>query len=131
MDLHNDPAASSQPSPSPQPSEPTQTASFEDAMGELGGIVAGLESGTLGLSESIEAYERGVALVRRLHDELTRAEARVSVLVRIDDEGRPVLAPHGASEPDPAEKRPTKRSARARSARSRPLPGMDEGSDEE
>ena len=82
----------------PQTAEPAQTASFEEALAELGRIVAGLESGSLGLSESIAAYERGVALVRRLHDELARVEARVSVLVRIDEEGRPVLAPHEGCE---------------------------------
>lgn len=120
------------PSLSPQAGDPPQTTSFEQALVELGRIVTGLESGSLGLSESIDAYERGVALVRRLHDELARVEARVNVLVRIDEEGRPVLAPQdgGGGEPQPPERPAAKRSSRSKTARSRPLPGMDEASDE-
>jgi exodeoxyribonuclease VII small subunit len=117
-------------SPPTQAAEPAQNTSFEVALAELGRIVTGLESGSLGLSESIQAYERGVALIRRLHDELARVEARVSVLVRIDDEGRPVLAPHEGGDLAPAERRPAKRSARGKAGGSRPLPGMDEATDE-
>lgn len=103
-----------------------QTATFEEGLAELGRIVTGLESGTLGLSDSITAYERGVALVRRLHEELAQTEARVSVLVRIDEDGRPVLATHA----DAPQTRPTKRSGRSKATHSRPLPGMDEASEE-
>jgi exodeoxyribonuclease VII small subunit len=113
----------------PQTAEPAQTASFEEALAELGRIVAGLESGSLGLSESIAAYERGVALVRRLHDELARVESRVSVLVRIDEEGRPVLAPHEGGEPVAPERKPAKRTSRPKTG-SRTLPGMDGAADE-
>ena len=70
-----------------------QAPSFEVALAELGDLVSRLESGSLGLSESIAAYERGVALLRRLHEELAVAEATVSTLVRIDEQGRPVLVP--------------------------------------
>lgn len=101
--------------------ESTQPSSFETALTELTAVVAKLESGSLGLSDSIAAYETGVALLRRLHEELAAAEKKVSVLVRIDDDGRPVLAPHDASDtaPPPA--------ARAgRKPRSRTLPGMDD-----
>ncbi len=103
-----------------------ETATFEEELAELGRIVTGLESGTLGLSDSIAAYERGVTLVRRLHEELARTEARVSVLVRIDEDGRPVLAAHTDGQQD----RPAKRPGRSKATRSRPLPGMDEASDE-
>lgn len=110
--------------------ESAQTPSFEDGLAELGRIVTGLESGSLGLADSITAYERGVSLVRRLHDELAQTEARVNVLVRIDEEGHPILAPHAEAGSDPGTARPAKRTARAKASRSRPLPGMDEGSDE-
>jgi len=113
--------------------------SFEAALERLADLVAGLESGSLGLSESIAAYERGVGILKRLHDELAVAEERVKVLVRIDDEGRPVLedstVPAGpgavagdappAESPQPAAARPT-RAARPKAARPRPLPGMDD-----
>ncbi|MFM7138118.1 MAG: exodeoxyribonuclease VII small subunit, partial [Planctomycetota bacterium] len=112
-----------------QPEEPPQVAGFEASLGQLAELVAKLESGGLGLSESIDAYERGVALLRRLHEELARAEERVSVLVRIDDEGRPVLAPHDAAE-SAAEQPATRRGGRSRSGRTKSLPGMDETSAE-
>lgn len=114
--------------------------SFEDALGRLADVVAGLESGSLGLSASIDAYERGVAILKRLHEELAAAEERVRVLVRIDEQGRPVLGdavPDGPRPPaagdgvaaDPAqtaEPRGPARGGRARNQRSRPLPGMDD-----
>ena len=117
-------------SSSAQPAEAAQTAGFEESLGQLAELVAKLESGGLGLSESIDAYERGVALLRRLHDELARAEERVSVLVRIDDEGRPVLAPHDSADSAATEQPATRRGGRSRTGRTKSLPGMDETSAE-
>lgn len=107
---------------------------FEAGLARLAEIVARLESGGLGLSESIDAYERGVAILQRLHTELEAAEKRVSVLVRIDDEGRPVLATTGdpaAATGEPAESTQpaaaaSGRGKRAASGRARRLPGMDD-----
>jgi exodeoxyribonuclease VII small subunit len=119
------------PASSAQPAEVAQATSFEASLGQLAELVAKLESGGLGLSESIDAYERGVALLRRLHEELARAEERVSVLVRIDDEGRPVLASHEAVDSAAAAEQPaTRRGSRSRTGRTKPLPGMDEASGE-
>ncbi|MFM9058435.1 MAG: exodeoxyribonuclease VII small subunit [Planctomycetaceae bacterium] len=108
--------------------------SFEAALQRLAELVAGLESGSLGLSASIAAYEHGVGILKRLHEELANAEERVKVLVRIDDEGRPVLEdsapPAGgddmaAGSPQTASARPA-RTNRAKAARPRQLPGMDD-----
>jgi exodeoxyribonuclease VII small subunit len=110
-------------------------ATFESALNQLGDIVARLESGSLGLSESIDAYERGVAILRRLHEELAAAEERVNVLVRIDDEGRPILQPaatgasSAADSTQPAAPRGP-RPPRAKTARPRSLPGMDDAAAE-
>lgn len=121
---------------------PDAPASFETALADLAALVSGLESGSLGLSESIAAYERGVALVRRLHEELEGAERRVSLLVGIDEQGRPVLrdadpatgattADGGAADsPQAPASRPAPRSARTRQPRSRSLPGMDDAGDQ-
>ena len=103
-----------------------QTSSFETALADLGDLVVKLESGSLGLSDSIAAYERGVALLRRLHEELAVVEKRVSVLVRIDEDGRPILTPHDAAAPDTAP--PAGRGA-GRKTRSRTLPGIDDAPD--
>lgn len=102
-----------------------QPPSFEVALAELGDLVSRLESGSLGLSDSITAYERGVALLRRLHEELAVAEAKVSTLVRIDEQGRPVLAPAETLQPDDASQ-PAPPRAAGRKQRTRPLPGMDD-----
>ena len=67
------------------PLNTTQKPSFETGLSQLSDIVSRLESGGLGLSESITAYEQGVAILRRLHDELSHAEQRVSVLTRVDE----------------------------------------------
>ena len=110
-------------------------ATFESALDQLGDIVARLESGSLGLSASIDAYERGVAILRRLHEELAAAEERVNVLVRIDDEGRPILEPaaagaaQAADSTQPAAPRGP-RPPRAKTGRPRSLPGMDDAAAE-
>ena len=114
---------------STQSAEAAQPAGFEAALGQLAELVGQLEAGGLGLSESIDAYEQGVALLRRLHEELAHAQERVSVLIRIDDEGRPVLAPHAAAD-SAAEQPATRRGGRTRTGRTKPLPGMDEASEE-
>jgi exodeoxyribonuclease VII small subunit len=122
------------PAPETQPADAAPT--FEASLNQLGDIVARLESGSLGLSESIDAYERGVTLLRRLHDELATAEERVNVLVRIDDEGRPILEPaagggvaQAADSTQSAAPR-SPRSQRSKHARPRSLPGMDDASAE-
>ena len=108
-----------------------QSTSFEDGLARLGDLVGRLESGGLGLSESIAAYEHGVTILRQLNAELASIEERVSKLVRIDEEGRPVLEPLSAAEPQAAapragRKAPPKSTAAARK-RSDVLPGMDDG----
>jgi exodeoxyribonuclease VII small subunit len=122
----------SMPSETTSPENSPQIASFEEGLGMLSDIVARLESGGLGLTESIAAYERGVSLLRRLHDELARADERVSVLVRIDEEGKPVLAQFGSETGDSesGDLPGTRRRSRAKPARGRSLPGMDDESAE-
>lgn len=76
--------------PPPQAGDATAVP-FETSLAELNDLVNRLESGTLGLSDSIGAYERGVTILKRLHEQLADVETRVRMLVRIDDQGRPVL----------------------------------------
>jgi exodeoxyribonuclease VII small subunit len=111
-----------------------EPATFEAALEALGGLVTALESGNLGLSESIATYERGVALLRRLHDELEAVEERVRTLVRIDDDGHPVFADQetGAGEAEPVDSASAGNARvgrKAPKARSRRLPGMDDAGD--
>jgi exodeoxyribonuclease VII small subunit len=110
-------------------------------LAELNELVNRLESGALGLSESIGAYERGVSILRRLHEQLAAVEERVRLLVRIDDQGRPILetpatekAGGSAASADAAADTETNgrrgpRSA-ARTARPKRLPGMDDAGED-
>jgi exodeoxyribonuclease VII small subunit len=121
----------------------TQPPSFEAGLAQLGEIVNRLEGGGLGLSESIDAYERGVAILRRLHEALAHAEERVSMLTGVDDEGRLIAEPiavskAAAKEGEKAGKKPSSRTAaKARTggdhngtaARPQTLPGMDGSTD--
>ncbi len=55
---------------------------FEDALQDLEDVVEKLDSGTLSLEKSLQAFEEGVALVRFLEEKLTEVEKRVEVLTR-------------------------------------------------
>jgi exodeoxyribonuclease VII small subunit len=60
--------------------KPSPPLDFETALGELERIVAAMETGQMPLEESLNAYQRGVALLRQCNDTLTAAEQRVQVL---------------------------------------------------
>jgi exodeoxyribonuclease VII small subunit len=54
---------------------------FSDSLTELESIVTALESGQLDLEDSLERYERGVALLRACQSKLVEAEQRVTMLM--------------------------------------------------
>jgi len=53
---------------------------FEEALGEIEAIIERIESGEVGLEESIGEYERGAGLIRRCREILERAEQRIEEL---------------------------------------------------
>ncbi|MDX9912016.1 MAG: exodeoxyribonuclease VII small subunit [Phycisphaerales bacterium] len=53
---------------------------FEEAMARVEAIVERIESGEVGLEESLAEYERGIALLKRCREVLERAELRVREL---------------------------------------------------
>ena len=63
-------------SKSAAPAEP----SFEEALAELESIVASMESGDLPLEESLQRYQRGIALLRQCQGKLDAADQRIRVL---------------------------------------------------
>jgi exodeoxyribonuclease VII small subunit len=79
------------------PETPT-TAGFDEVLGRLRGVVGRLEQGNLSLEDSLRAYEEGVALARRGHDLLDKAEKRVELLVSARD-GSPAATPLDEEEP--------------------------------
>jgi exodeoxyribonuclease VII small subunit len=86
--------------------------SFEDRLEELDALVARLESGDLGLEESIAVFERGRKLQKELAAELAAFERRIDVLTRTPsgedaEVAAPELDPDGAEAS--AEEAPKKR----------------------
>lgn len=61
---------------------------YEEAVDRLEAIVERIESGEIGLEESIAAYEQGVALLKRCREILGRAEQRITELDASALEGR-------------------------------------------
>ncbi len=78
--------------PKPEPRDREQP-SFEEALGQLEGIVRQLEEGELGLDEALARYEDGVKLLRRCHQLLEKAERRIELLSGVDAEGNPISTP--------------------------------------
>ncbi len=58
-----------------------ETLSFEEALGELEGIVRALETGQAPLEQSIGAYERGIALKKHCENRLREAQAKVEKIM--------------------------------------------------
>ena len=54
---------------------------FEQSLKRLEGIVQRLESGELNLEKSMAAFEEGIKLAQELDEALSRAEAKVSMLL--------------------------------------------------
>ena len=63
----------------------TNIKDFESALAELETIVRTLEDGQLPLEQSLEHFERGIALSRYCHTRLEDAERRVEVLTERGD----------------------------------------------
>jgi exodeoxyribonuclease VII small subunit len=55
---------------------------FEESVADLEKIVAAIESGQIGLEESLARYEQGMELVRRCRGILDRAEKRIEQLTQ-------------------------------------------------
>jgi exodeoxyribonuclease VII small subunit len=56
--------------------------SFEDALAQVESIIEQIESGEVGLEESLSAYERGVGLINLCRDRLDKAQQRVEDLTK-------------------------------------------------
>lgn len=66
----------------PHPSaETSQIAQFEKSLDELEQLVVRMEQGELSLDDSLQSFERGIALYRNCQSALEQAELRVSQLL--------------------------------------------------
>ena len=68
---------------------------FEQALGELEALLERMERGELSLEDSLEHYERGVALGRACQRALDSAEQRIRILAegQGEDGGESALEP--------------------------------------
>lgn len=62
----------------------TEPQTFEQAVAQLEQIVAAIESGQIGLEESLARYEQGMALVKHCRGILDRAEKRIELLTQTE-----------------------------------------------
>jgi exodeoxyribonuclease VII small subunit len=58
---------------------------FESAIAELEKLVKQLEDGDLALDTSLTLFERGVALSRYCHEQLSAAQKRIEILTERGD----------------------------------------------
>jgi exodeoxyribonuclease VII small subunit len=75
-----DAAADSRYNPRMAKKEESRSVTFEEAVAQLEQIVAAIESGQIGLEESLAKYEQGMQLVARCRGILDRAEKRIEIL---------------------------------------------------
>jgi exodeoxyribonuclease VII small subunit len=61
--------------------------SFEEAIKELTGIVSKIEQGQIPLQDSIEQYERGMALIKHCRTILQQAEKRIEKISKEEEQG--------------------------------------------
>ena len=63
---------------------------FEKRLERLETIVTKMESGDLTLDDSLKLFEEGVRLSRECHGELEKAEQKVQILLKVDENGKPI-----------------------------------------
>ena len=73
-------------------SKPAKRLKFEDAMQRLDTIVQAMESGEIGVEESITKYEEAMSLAAHCRRILDEAEQRIQK-IQLDAAGKPQLAP--------------------------------------
>jgi exodeoxyribonuclease VII small subunit len=71
---------SKKPEQSDPSDRPADELSYEAAVEALEVLIERIESGEIGLEDSIAAYERGTALIKRCRAVLDRAEQRIESL---------------------------------------------------
>ncbi len=59
--------------------------SFEEAIKELGNIVGKIEQGQIPLQNSLQQYEKGMALIKHCRTILQKAEKRIEKITEPED----------------------------------------------
>jgi len=61
--------------------------SFEQAIKTLTGIVSKIEQGEIPLADSLEQYEKGMALIKHCREILQKAEKRIEKITKEEKSG--------------------------------------------
>jgi exodeoxyribonuclease VII small subunit len=93
---------------------------FEDSLKELETIVAKLEGGKLGLEDSLEQYERGVAHLKQCYQQLRHAERRIELVSNLDASGKAQTVPFDEEDDDSLTGKADARTRRRTSAPAKP-----------
>lgn len=101
---------------------------FEESLAEIEAIVTDLESGELGLSDSLTRYEEGVGHLKRCQTQLDAAERRIELLSGVDAQGNPVTEAFDAEASTDLETKAQSRATKRSSQSGRKLPpgGVDD-----
>jgi len=80
---------SSEPAEAPQGNDSGDPAAltYEQAVARLQEIIERIEAGEVGLEESLQQYERGMAMIKRCQAILDRAEAKIRKLTVTEQGG--------------------------------------------
>jgi exodeoxyribonuclease VII small subunit len=111
----------------------SETPNFDASIAELQRIVSNLESGSIGLEQSLADFERGVKLLRTCYGILENAEQKIEILIGLNEQGEPVTEPFdGSASYDPnsqkvGRRRSGKKPARESAESSPPAEPCDEG----
>ena len=73
---------------------------FEDALEQVEEIVHQLESGEMGLTESLAQYEIGIKRLKQCHAMLQKAERKVTLLSGVDADGNSRTEPFDVEDED-------------------------------
>jgi exodeoxyribonuclease VII small subunit len=82
-------------------SRPARKLKYEEAMQRLDAIVEAMESGEIGIEESIARYEEATQLARHCRQILDEAEQRIRK-IQLDASGQPRIEPFEPPTPDGA-----------------------------
>lgn len=67
--------------------KPSDEPGFEESVEQVEALIDQIEQGEIGLEASVEAYEKGVALIKRCRGILDQAEQRITELTESGDSG--------------------------------------------
>lgn len=69
---------------------------FEETLAELEALVEKMEAGELSLEQSLQHFERGIALAGACREALAKAEQKVRIL--LEKEGKAALEPFNTAD---------------------------------